>query len=607
MGWSKSNKNILKRTRNNPKISQGGIPELLDDSATKEKYFGLFIIIALFAFGVYHSVLYFGHQVMPNPDFTAFVQVGHELLSFQLPTSYKRVPVVGLLQAGLSYLVAGPHPDLTAGWLLNAILHPFNIVLLWLVCKRIIGRAAPWVAIIAIINPWMIALLRCPIAETTLLFFVLLTFYFIFRRSSWCYLFASITTMVRYEGAALILAAFVMDMIYHKGKRERLRAFLFSAIATLPLVFWMLGTFARWDSLGHGHYLVFIKETGPIAGGEIAWREFIELIWRMGFYPLFVPAPGASEETVKMLMNLSKTLVAVSFVFGVVYGLLKRRWNILALLIFLLPYFFIHAVHAVVIPRYCMPIHWIVLLICLYGLQSGWKLINKEGRVPKAIVVVLQGILLVLAFTWLVMLVPYLARIAPVSRRSVSIPYVACAIVVAALAARSFIYKGRYIWRGLVVATLVCLMIVSNQLMLVQVVGNGQGDIEFKHLADWWIANMRPDEKLLTTMSNVVMIFAPERKESLIHTGRIGAENPSDFVRKCYDKDITYVTWDSRIGFVVGDFYYKLWGIKNIAMLDRPRSIGPYEFVTQIPGSRRRFINIFRLRKPGDISVPQQE
>ncbi len=99
MGRPKSNKHILKRTRNKPEINQGGMLELLDDSETKEKYFGLFITIALFAFGVYHSVLYFGHQVVPNSDFTAFVQVGHELLSFQLPTSYKRVPVVGLLQA----------------------------------------------------------------------------------------------------------------------------------------------------------------------------------------------------------------------------------------------------------------------------------------------------------------------------------------------------------------------------------------------------------------------------------------------------------------------------------------------------------------------------
>ena len=148
--------------------------ELLSDLSVKEKYFEIFIIMVLFAFGVYHSVLYFGHQVVPNSDFTAFVRTGHELLSFQLPSSYKRAPILGLLQASLSYLVTGQHPDLTAGWLLNAILHPFNIVLLWLVGKRIVGRAALWIAIIAIINPWVIQLLAEPIAETTLLFFILL-------------------------------------------------------------------------------------------------------------------------------------------------------------------------------------------------------------------------------------------------------------------------------------------------------------------------------------------------------------------------------------------------------------------------------------------------
>jgi len=35
--------------------------------------------------------------------------------------------------------------------------------------------------------------------------------------------------MVRYEGAALILAAFVLDMVEATDKRQRINAFLYSA------------------------------------------------------------------------------------------------------------------------------------------------------------------------------------------------------------------------------------------------------------------------------------------------------------------------------------------------------------------------------------------
>ncbi|MHC4639399.1 MAG: hypothetical protein ACYTBV_18135, partial [Planctomycetota bacterium] len=176
------------------------------DLAKRERYFEVFVIAALFGFGAYQSVLYFGHTIVPISDFPAFFKTGQELLSFQTPSSFKRVPVLGLLQVLLSYVVGGQHPGLTAGWLLNAIFHPFNLVLLWLIGREIVGKSAVWLAIIAILNPWVIYLLTEPIVETTLLFFVLLTFYLMFKRSKWCYLLASITTMVRYEGAALVLA-----------------------------------------------------------------------------------------------------------------------------------------------------------------------------------------------------------------------------------------------------------------------------------------------------------------------------------------------------------------------------------------------------------------
>jgi hypothetical protein len=134
-----------------------------DDLAKRERYFEIIVITALFAFGVYQSVLYFGHTIVPNSDFPAFFKTGQELLSFQTPSSFKRVPVLGVLQVLLSYLVGSQYPGLTAGWLLNAILHPFNLVLLWLIGREIVGKSALWLAIIAILNPWVIYLLTEPI------------------------------------------------------------------------------------------------------------------------------------------------------------------------------------------------------------------------------------------------------------------------------------------------------------------------------------------------------------------------------------------------------------------------------------------------------------
>ena len=570
--------------------------EVWQNSNAKEKYLEVFIIAVLFCFGIYHAVLYFGHQVVPNPDFPSFVRVGHELLSLQFPSSYKRAPVVGLFQVGLSYLVGGQHPHLTAGWLLNAILHPFTIVLLWLVAKRIIGQAALWFAIIAAINPQLLQLLTEPIAETTLLFFILLTFYFIFRRSPWCYLFASITTMVRYEGAALILAAFVIDMISCENRRQRTRAFLYAGTATLPLAIWMLGTIINWHGQSSSHYLV----KGMGAGSAEKIYRYTQVMFGMGFYRLLMPEPMSSEGVVKVL----KLLVTVSFSFGVFYGLSKRQWNILTLLVFLSCYVLIHVSYSRALVRYCMPVHWIVLLICLYGLKSGWQLIHKEGRVPESIMRVLQGILLILAAASLIHVVPYLPTIDPISPRSSSVPYVAGAIIGAILVVRLFLYKARYVWPGLAISSLMCMIVVSNQFALAQKMGNGQRDIEFKLLANWYLENADQCEKLLTTLSGTVSIFAPECKGSFIPTGRIRARSPADFVAQCHENNISYVAWDSRVGLRnPNELYYRKWRIKNIAMLAKPETTGPYEFVTQIRANERQFINVFRLIRTTSASL----
>jgi hypothetical protein len=142
-------------------------------------------------------------------------------------------------------------------------------------------------------------------------------------------------------------------------------------------------------------------------------------------------------------------------------------------------------------------------------------------------------------------------------------------------------------------------MVVSNQFALVRVMGDGQEDLEFKLLGEWYIENTEPGEKMVVTLNDTTSYFAPGHKEAFIGYRYIKADSPADFINHCYDLDITYVAWDSRIGLRRADnYYYVKWGMRNIAMLETPQNVGPYEFITQIRVNKRQFINIFRLRKP---------
>jgi len=588
------------------KRREGSEPMGRLDLTKRERYFEIFVAAALLAFGLYQSILYFGHKLVPISDFPLIIKVGHELLSFNVPSSFKMAPVTGLLQVVLSHLVGGRYPDLTAGWLLNAILHPFNLLLFWLIGKKLFGKSALWFAIVAIITPWVLYMLREPLVETTLLFFSLLTVNLILTRSRWRYVLASITTLVRYEGSALIMAAFVMDVIYSRDRRQWIKAFIYSVIASVPLMIWLLGTVLTWESqTGHYFNVLFAKEFTDVFSETSVNKTGIllhmRLLWYVGFRHLFVPYPGAGKDFVEFVLKLSKFGAIVGFFFGSVYGLYKRNWNILVLLIFFVPYFLLHAIYPHPIPRFHTNIFWIALFICWFGFQSAWQIINKNQRIPAVIVIVFQILIVITAGAWLFKLLPYLPKISTMSPRSASVPYVAIALAALLLGVRTFVFKPGFLLqnpvrdalRQTLILTLFALVVVSNQFMLVRLLGDGQRDKEFVDLAKWYSENAKPGEKLAVYMGGVVKMFAPKRDEDIV--GFPKADSPSELVKACYEEDITYVVWASREGLNPTHTGYRVSNLhKNIALLAEPRNIGPYEFITQL-GSRRGYVNIFRL------------
>jgi hypothetical protein len=567
-----------------------------------EKRLDIFTGVVLFVLGVYHSILYFGHTAVPISDFSTFFQVGKEILNLQLPTSFKYAPVVGVLQNLLVYVSWGSPPELTAGWLLNAILRPFTVVLFWLVGRRIIGKSAVWFALIASINPWTVYYLTEPIGEAPLLFFVLLTLHLIFCRSRWAYLAASVTTMVRYEGAALIMAAFVVDIIYRKGRRDVVKAIIYSSLASLPLVVWLILT-AVTQRLGSEHYLVtlFSKESAKNFVEPIENRRglvlHLQLLWQTGFRPLLISYPGASAEFADTLVKLGTTAGVVGFVLGCLFAIFKRRWEVLVVLLFFVPYFVLHAYYPYPLTRYHSTIFWIALLVAWFGLQSIGGVLAQKARLPWQATLVLKIGVAIAAGLWCVDLMRSFGEAASMSPTSVSMPYVTMLVVVIIIASRVLVEHPIQISRHLCVASMLFLVIASNQFVLVRLVGDGKREIEFKQLGEWFAANGKPDEKLVV-YQNDTQLFAGKNAPNIV--GFPKADSPEELVGKLRQMGITYVVWATREGYSHGEHtgYHVLGLNKTIAFLSKPQSIGPYEFVKQI-GSERGYVNVFRLRNEG--------
>jgi len=569
---------------------------------SRETSFDVLITVALFVFGTAFSVIFWGYQPVPNPDFFGFIEVARAVLSWQFSSiDYRQLPGLGLLQIGFSFFIEGEMADLKAGWLLNAILYPCNIVLVWLIGKRINGESAVWVAILVAINPFVLKLTVVPIAETTFLFFILLTFYCIFRQSRFSYLVASLSTMVRWEGAALIFVAFVIDMINCSSNRQRIRAFVCSILAVVPLTMWILLTIWYWDSQGDFY---FRRTVGPgkESGGFL---EYINMMWKMGFYPLYSAAISIVSDSVnfatlsKVVMeNLSKVAILGMLVFGTVHGFLNRQWEMLALHTFLWPYLLIHSM-ASVLSRHAIATHWILLIVFLYGLQSAWKLIDKSWPVRQGIIKALQSLVFVLALIYIWKLSLYHQKFLEVNRSLLFVPYVAMLTVTIVMLVKMLLHKGKSLGTNLLASLLVCCMIVTGQPHLVSALGDGKKNFEFKLLADWYRENAEPGKKMVVTLGYTTGYFSGWSQDYIIRYKEIKADSPADFVQQCQDLNITYIAWDSKHGLkgVRREVYYNKWAMKNIDLLEAPRDVGPYTFITQIKRDEKHYINVFRLSK----------
>jgi hypothetical protein len=567
-----------------------------------EKRLDILTGVVLFAFGVYHSILYFGHTAVPISDFPDFFRVGKEILSLHMPSTFKLAPVVGILQNLLVFVSWGSPPELTAGWLLNAILHPFSVVLLWLVGKRIIGRSAVWFAVIASINPWAVYYLTEPILETPLLFFVPLTLYLIFRRSRWAYLAASVTTMVRYEGAALILGAFVADIIHRKDRRDVIRASVYLVLASLPLAIWLILTAVTWKGGGSHYFNVFFSKeyakgfVEPVSNMTGIFLH-MRLLWQVAFLPLFTPYPGASAEFVDMFSKLAILTCIAGLILACVFAVIRRHWEILMLLLFFVPYFLLHAYYPYPLTRFHTTIFWIAILISWYGLQSIGGFLAQKARLPWQATLVLKIGVTIAAGLWCADLIRSFGKAASMSPTSASMPYVAMLVVGIIIASRALLEHPIQISRHLCAAAMMCLVIASNQFILAQYLGDGKREIEFKQLGEWFAANGKPDEKL-AVYQNDTQLFAGKNAPNVV--GFPGANSPDELVEKLRQQGITYVVWATREGYSHGQHtgYQQLGLDKNIAFLAKPQSVGPYKFVTQI-GSERGYVNVFRLENAG--------
>ncbi|MFH1154838.1 MAG: hypothetical protein V1793_13575 [Pseudomonadota bacterium] len=555
----------------------------------------LLTTVILGCFGILVSITYWRYLLVPNSDFPSFLQTGNELLNLQMPSSFKRAPLLGLIQAIVSRFVGGDYPGLVAGCLINAMMYPLIIVMFYLIAKRFIDNHAAYFALIASINPDVLNMLTEPLVETSLLWAILATFILMFKGSPWAFLLACIASLLRYEGVFLIGIVFVWFFISSPARRDRFVVMIQAAIAVIPLAVWLAMTFTNWDHSDPTHY---IKE----AGSQDLYSmlvKYMSLTWHVGFSNLLTYIESVDGKAVASSHFFIIIPGTVGLLSSLYWSFKYRRLDSLLLILFLAAYLAVHIWHGFIFDRFCATIAWIPLMLCWYGLsESSVRLTDKINK-PVLIQTVAPAILITGACSWIGYLLPEMMRYSvKYSEASRYLPYMVVTAVVAVFSVnfqRTRKFPG--IISTLAVVSIVLLMTASNQFSVATTLGDGKRDLEFKLLADWYRQHAKPGEKLATSMPHVVSIFDAEHKEFLVSTGSIKGDNPFDYLKDLVEQNIRYIAWDSRLGLCKRDRFYILWGMNKIADLSQPRDIGPFRFLSQIK-NKNSLINIFEVVQP---------
>jgi hypothetical protein len=213
--------------------------------------------------------------LFPNNDYASFERVARAFADFELPGSFKRMPLFPALMALAApafEALSRPHPYLDAALVWNQAFSLSTLALAFVLARRCFGAGALLLPLLIGTNVQFHLMGLQPLVEPSLVFFTLLAFVLNERGSPWQYAAAGMVALSRYEAGILVPALFVANVV---TDRRLLRHTALAALACSGVAGW----------------LVLSRVFGTQSGGGF----YLELMEGMGWQP----APGFLERAIK--------------------------------------------------------------------------------------------------------------------------------------------------------------------------------------------------------------------------------------------------------------------------------------------------------------------
>ncbi len=280
---------------------------------------------------------------VPESDFFDFRDKAVSLRQLDWPDNFKRPPLYSTAIAVVSSFIPGQHRELYAAEAIGFIAALAALFFMFRIAQSFCQRGALFVAWLWAFHPSTIRMAIKPKSEMLVTMLILWAFYLFMKNRRSAYLLGFFASLVRYEGALIIAAIGIADFFMHK---EKIKTIFYSLLAGMPIVLWTLLQSSGGD--GESYFSYFNDYKPNVAFLKTFWQGLV------GFMP-----PSLSK-----LWILIAVLI---FTIGVMYGWMKYRRPIIALLVFLCGFLAMHIVWPMPNFDYQIIVSWNALLIMGLG------------------------------------------------------------------------------------------------------------------------------------------------------------------------------------------------------------------------------------------------
>ena len=512
----------------------------------------LLIFFILFIF--FYFMYYFNNFYVPASDFFAFRESALELRELNLPEDLKRLPLFPLAIGLFSYLLPVEYPVLLAAEIINLVLSLISIVLIYLISSKFLKKLSFLVVWLFALHPMTVWLTTQPLAETLLLFTVLLALYFDICMSRKSYIAAFLSSITRCEGFLLVPVITLKNLIYKNKKASTL---IFGLLASIGIILWFFLNFF-WGT-SQTSYLSQIQSASSV-GFNFLKSVFITTV---SYIPL-------------------DYIAFFLFVIGAYYFIRTSFRNSFSMLLFWLSYILLHAFFISDYNRFVFPVLWINFLLIVGGLEY---LIDyfKERKTTIKITKTLRIIFNLFSIAIFVLFIFYNTHIFRKLGFN-SIFYAGFMIFVF-----YFVFLKLKVLSYPIIRNTKTYFAAFSLILLLISVATGSAltvsknwmeevkyySVERRLLGEWYAENVNPGDILLTASPKVAIYYSNLPPDYFIALGDINCsqENGQDcFISQLKEKNIKYVVAGSyNATSAMQQYYFDKWKIyllENISLDD---------------------------------------